>query len=105
MYRSVISQKLQLDGFEEVKDISLFNEDFIKSYNKESNIGYLFEVEVKYPEQFHKLRNDLPFLPERMRIERCKKLVCSLFDIKKIRYTHKISKRSNRSWINVTRSA
>ena len=26
------------------------------------------EVDVKYPEQLHKLHNDLPFLPEGMKI-------------------------------------
>ena len=31
------------------------------------------EVDVKYPENLHNLHNDLPFLPEGMKIEKEKK--------------------------------
>ena len=47
----------------------------MKSHNEESEEGYFLEVDVKYPEQLHKLRNDLPFLPERMKIEQSKSLL------------------------------
>ena len=36
--------KLQVSNFELIKDTSLFNEDFIKNYNKESGGGYFLEV-------------------------------------------------------------
>ena len=35
---------------------------------------------VQYLEQLHELHNDLPFLPERMKIEKIEKLVASLHD-------------------------
>ena len=57
-----------------------FNEDFIKSYNKESDEGYFLEVDVHYLEKLHELHNDLPFLPERMKIEKVEKLVANLHD-------------------------
>ena len=41
------------------------------------------EVVVKYPKRLHKLHSDLPFLSERMEINKCKKLVCNLFNKKK----------------------
>ena len=41
---------------------------------EESNEGYFFEVDVQYPENLHNLHNDLPFLPERMKIEKVEKL-------------------------------
>ena len=41
-----------------------FHGDFTKSHNKDNDIGYLFEVNVKYFKQLHKLQNDLPFLPK-----------------------------------------
>ena len=38
------------------------------------------EVDVKYPKRLHKLHSDLPFLPKRMKIDKCKKLVCNLLN-------------------------
>ena len=35
-----MSQKLPVNDFKWVEDISEFNEDFIKSYNDESDEGY-----------------------------------------------------------------
>ena len=37
----------------------------VENYCEGSDIGCLLEVDVKYPEQLHKLHNDLPILPER----------------------------------------
>ena len=75
-----MSQKLPVNNFEWIKDISQFNEDFIKKYNQESHKGYFLEVDVQYLEKLHKLHNDLPFLPKRMKIEKVKKLVANLHD-------------------------
>ena len=58
----------------------MFTEDFIKHYDEESDIGYKFVVDVEYPKNLHKLHSDLPFLPERMKINKCDKLVCNLQD-------------------------
>ena len=63
-----------------VKDTSQFNEDFIKRYNEESDEGYFLEVDVQYLEKLHEIHNYLPFLPERMKIEKSKKLVANLHD-------------------------
>ena len=57
-------------GFKWFKETCKFNEDFIKSYNNDRDEGYFLEVDVQYPEDLHKLHNDLPFLPERMKIEK-----------------------------------
>ena len=43
----------------------------------------MLEVDVKYPKRLHELLSDLPFLSERMEINKCKKLVCNLFNKKK----------------------
>ena len=55
-----------------------FNEEFIKNYDEDSNKGYILEVDVKYPKNLHGLHKDLPFLPERMKIGKWKKLVSNL---------------------------
>ena len=74
-----MSQKLPVNNFQWIKDTFQINEDFIKNYNEESQ-GYFLEVDVQYLEKLHELHNDLPFLPERMKIEKVKKLVTSLHD-------------------------
>ena len=73
-------QKLPVDGFGREENISKFNEDFIKNYDEDSNKGYILEADVEYPKNLHDLHSDLPFLPERMKINKCSKLVCCLYD-------------------------
>ena len=51
----------------------------LKNYDKDSDKGYILEVDVKYPKNLHDLRSDLPFLPGRMKIDKCNKLVCNLY--------------------------
>ena len=80
LYGWAMSQKLPVNNFEWIKDTSQFNEDFIKNYNEESDEGYFLEVDVQYLEKLHELHNDLPFLPERMKIEKVEKLVANLHD-------------------------
>ena len=76
-----MSQKLPVNNFEWIKDTSQFNEDFIKTIMKNvKNILYFFEVDVQYPEKLLELHNDLPFLPERIKIEKVEKLVANLHD-------------------------
>ena len=77
-------QKLPVNKFVWIKDTSQFNEDFIKNYNEESDEGYFLDVDVQYPEKLHELHNDLPFLPEKMKIEKVEKLVTNSHD--KIEY-------------------
>ena len=80
LYGWAMSQKLPVNNFEWIKDASQFDEDFIKDYNEESHEGDFFEVDVQYPEKLHDLHNSLPFLPERMKIKKVKKLVANLHD-------------------------
>ena len=66
------------------KDMLKFNEEFIKSYEEDSDKGYIIKVDVEYPKhlQFSYLGNtshyDLPFLPEKIKINRIEKLICNL---------------------------
>ena len=78
-----MSEKLPMNGFKWVSDILGIDKKFVKSYNKNSSKGYILEVDVDYPSKLHKLHSDMPFLPERMKIDKTKKLVCNLHDKKK----------------------
>ena len=60
-------------------DLSKIDEDFIKNYDENSDKGYILEVDVEYPKNLHDFHSDLPFLLERMKIDKCKKLVCNLY--------------------------
>ena len=64
-----MSQNFPVNNFEWVKDTSQLYEDFIKNYNEESDEGYFLEVDVQYLEKLLQLHNDLPFLPEKKKIE------------------------------------
>ena len=59
------------------QNVSKFDEEFIKHYH-----GCNFEVDVEYPTNLRDLHNDLPFLLERMKTNKCEKLVCNLCDKK-----------------------
>ena len=63
-----------------IEDNCQFNEDFIKNYNEESDEGYSFEVYVQYLQKLLELHNDLPFLPERMKIKKSQKIAANLHD-------------------------
>ena len=82
LYGFAMSEPLPVDGFEWMEDLSKIDEDFIKNYDENSDKGYILEVDVEYPKNLHDLDRDLPFLPERMKIDKCKKLVCNLYDKK-----------------------
>ena len=81
-----LSKNLQVNGFkwlDTLETSNKINEEFIKYYNENDNKGYILEVDVKYPKRLHKLQSDLPFLSERMEVNKCKKLVCNLFSKEK----------------------
>ena len=41
-----MSQKLPVNGFKWVENLSKFNEDFIKNYDENSDKGYFLEVDI-----------------------------------------------------------
>ena len=69
-----------LCGWALEKNTSKFGEKFLKIYDEYSDIGYILDVE--YPKRLQNFHNDLPCLPERMKIKKCGKLVCNPYDNK-----------------------
>ena len=61
---------LSAGGFKWVGRASQFRKDVLKIYIEDTDKGYILEVHVQYPEKLNDLNNDLPFLPERMKIQK-----------------------------------
>ena len=80
LYGWAMSKKLPVDGFKLVDDLSIFTKDFIKSYDEEDDVGYLLAVDIEYPKTLRMLHSDLPFLPDRMKVNKVKKLACNVTD-------------------------
>ena len=49
LYGWAMSEPLPVDGFDWIKDLSKIDEDFIKNCDKDSNKGYIFEVDAEHP--------------------------------------------------------
>ena len=63
-------QKFPVNKFEWIEDNSQFKKDLKKNYNEGSDKGCSHEDDIQYPQKLHELHNDLPFLPERMKIKK-----------------------------------
>ena len=100
LYGWDMPQKLLINCFKCVTNLSRFNKNFIKSYNENSDIGYL-EVDVEYPKKLFGSHKDLPFLSERRKLEKVEKFVFTIED--KEKYVIHI-RTSTKSWINTKRS-
>ena len=68
LYGWEMSLKLPVNGFKWVRDLSKFNESFIKNYNENSDRGYFLEVDVEYPKNLFNSHKDFTFLPERKKL-------------------------------------
>ena len=100
LYGWAISQKLPVNGFKWVKNYIEFNAIFIRNYNENSDKGYFLEVDVDYSKKLFDLNKDLPFLPERKKVNKAEKLICNVED--KEKYVMHISlKTSLKSWISI----
>ena len=65
-----MSQKPLVNNFEWIEDACQFNEQFVKTYNEQSDEWYFIEVDVQYPEILPEFRNGLPILSVKMEIEK-----------------------------------
>ena len=85
LHRWAMSQKLAVKGFKWVKQkkLSKFNEEFIKKYDEDCNKGYFLESDIDYPKKLFSFHKDLSFLPERKKVEKLEKLICSIEDKEK----------------------
>ena len=81
LYGWAMSQNLPTHGFKWMKDITVEKVDKIldKTNNSMSNNGkkgYIFEVDLEYPEHLWETHNDYPLAPEKMIVNGVEKLIC-----------------------------
>ena len=65
-------------GVKQKKNYPKSNEDFVKNYDESCNKAYFLEVDTDYAEKLFNLHKDLPFLPERKKVGKVEKLICSI---------------------------
>ena len=74
LYGWAMSQKLPTHGFKWMKDIDM--PSTIKLLEKkDTKKGYIFEVDLEYPNSLWEEHNDYPLAPEKMKINKTEKLV------------------------------
>ena len=61
LYGWAMSQKLRVNGFKWIHNVTEIDEKFIKNYHEDSDKGYILEVDVKCLRKLHDLHSDLPF--------------------------------------------
>ena len=55
LYGCPMIKKLPAGSFKWVKNVSRLDEEFIKNYDENSDIGYFFKVDLEYPKELHEL--------------------------------------------------
>ena len=99
LYGWAKSQKIPINGFKWVENLSQFNESFIKHYDENSNTGYFLDVDIGYPTRLLNVHKYLPFLPERKKGWKSWKTNLQHRRQEKICYSHTSFKTSIKSWI------
>ena len=80
LYGYVMCKKLPVGEFKSAKKPSIYTEKAIKMYDKNSDYGATLEVDIEYPLMTRARHKDLPFLPERKKIDKIHELVTTLDD-------------------------
>ena len=75
LYGWAMSQELPTHGF---KWIDVDKSKVLKLLEKkDTNYGYIFEVDLDYPESLWDSHNDYPLAPEKLKVDKIDKLICS----------------------------
>ena len=65
LYDWAMIEYIPYEGFEWLKNVDEFD---VMSINEKSLIGYLLEVDLKYPDELHELHNDYPLALEKLAV-------------------------------------
>ena len=63
LYGWSMSEYLPYGEFKWLKNVDELD---VMSINEKSDVGYILEVDLKYPKELHKLHNDYPLAPEKL---------------------------------------
>ena len=69
LYGAAMLEYLPYDEFECLSDDEIDSIDF-NCVSSESDVGYILEVDLKYPCELHDLHNDYPLAPEKMKVSK-----------------------------------
>ena len=75
LYGWAMTQKLPTHGFKWV-DYNI-SEVLQLLQKRDTNKGYIFEVDLEYPKKLWKSHNDYPLAPEKIKVDKVEKLICS----------------------------
>ena len=87
LHRWAMSQKLPVNSFEWVEELSEFDECFIRNHDENSHKGNILEVDVEYTKYLFNIHSDLPFLPERKKLKIARSLFVTYMTKKAMLYT------------------
>ena len=79
-YSSGMSQELPVKSFKRKKNVSESDKALLKRFDRNSDKGYILEVDVEYPKSLYNLHSGLSFLAETKEIKKCNKLVCNIYE-------------------------
>ena len=65
LYGWAMSEYLPYGEFEWLKNVDELD---VMSINEKSDVGYILEVDLKYPKELHELHNDYPLAPEKLAV-------------------------------------
>ena len=94
LYGWAMSQKQPADRFVWVKDVCKIDEEFIKNYDNDDDIGYILKVDIEYPKKLYEKKRKLISV---------KNLYVHCM-IKNPCYPHKKLKTSIRAWFKTKKS-
>ena len=75
------SQKSPVNNFKWTRKLEIFSTKYIKKQYKVSDKGYILEIDDEYPKRLHEKHKDLPFMPEKLNINKVKKLTLNFITI------------------------
>ena len=65
LYGWSMSEYLPYEQFKWLKNVDELD---VMSINEKSDVGYILEVDLKYPNELHELHNDYPLAPEKLTV-------------------------------------